>query len=71
MKKLEIKVNLPADFADLYPELYYVGRGADPRGRNKEEIEAWEREDAERIKRLEARRLAADSAKIAKPEAAE
>lgn len=72
MKKLKIIVNLPPDAADLYPELYYIGRGADPRGRD---IEAWEREEKARLERVEARRLAkeaeAAAAVTAKPEAAE
>jgi hypothetical protein len=55
----KITITLPDDFADAFPELLIHGRGADPRGHD---IEAWERDDAERLARLEARRKAQDAA---------
>jgi hypothetical protein len=67
MRKFKIiTINLPPDFADLYPQLVVHGRGQDPRGYD---IAAWAREEAARLKRLEAKRLAAEGA--CKPEAAE
>ena len=68
MKKPKITINLPPDFADLYPEILVIGRGTDPRGTN---IEAWEREEKARQERVEARRLAAEAEKTSKSEAAE
>ncbi len=68
MKLAKIKIVLTPDAADLLPDILAVGRGADPRGHD---IGAWEREEAARLKRLEAKRLALETAKAAKPEAAE
>jgi hypothetical protein len=69
MKLPKIKIVLPPDVADLYPDILAVGRGADPRGHD---IEAWEKAEAERVARVEARRRAAELADPKpKPEAAE
>jgi hypothetical protein len=68
MKRLKIKVVLTPDAADLFPDLIVHGRGKDPRGRD---IEAWERDEAARLKRLEAKRKTVEASNRPKSEAAE
>ena len=63
---------IPPDAADAFPDIWVHGRGQDPRG---PDIEAWEKAERERLERVEARRVAAETAaraaQITKPEAAE
>jgi hypothetical protein len=74
MKFRKITIVVDAESADALPDILAVGRGADPRGHD---IEAWEKAEAERVARVEARRRAAEAEaqaqarKVTKPEAAE
>lgn len=70
MKFRKFTFTIPPDAADAFPELNVHGRGQDPRGHD---IEAWEREEAARLKRVDAKRLAAEAAAqmATKPKAAE